>query len=227
MLKKDILGFASAQSLTETFRCGECLHFKTHAHSTRQRPCAEEGVKAVGIAPKCFTADISRLVGNSDQFVQLASLFQSYTPLQKRTLLALLRSKQRGHKLGTKLYFRVGKDFISNYLAGFVAGYSSSGELMLIGSPDRKTRGASFFTYMTNDSQGLLTISEWRTKRTELAITNQIFDPTNKIVKKSSVVDDYEPPTIDTVPTYVYNKAEPPTAKKRRKETEEISFNVA
>ena len=167
--------------------------------------------------------------------MQLASLFQSYTPVQKRTLLALLRSKARGHKIGTKLFFKIGKDYVSNYLAGYVAGYSSSGELMLIGSPDRKTRGSSFYTYIVKDSEGptkgeftgVLTHTEWKQKRAELMAQNLIYDPTNKIVKKSSVVDDYEPPTIDTVPTYVYNKGEPPAGKKRRKETEEISFDVA
>lgn len=228
MLKKEVLGNASAASLADTFRCGECAHFKNHPHSTRQQVCSKEGIKAVAIAPKCFTPDISILVGNTDQFVQLAALFHSYDHKQKRTLIALLRQKPRAYKIGTKLYFRVGRDYVSNYLAAYVAGYSSSGELMLIGSPDRKTRGTSFTTFMTN-AEGLLTFAEWKAKRVQLTAQNLIFDPQNKIVKKASVVDDYEPPTIDTVPAYVYNKAEPPKVgeKKKRKETEEISFDIA
>jgi hypothetical protein len=179
------------------------------------------------VAPKCFTPDVTRLFGNSDQFVALAALFHGYKPDQKRTLIALLRQKKRGHVVGTKLYFRVGKDFVSNYLAGYVAGYTSSGELLLIGSPDNNARGQSFTTILTDDQEGVLTVSQWKAKREQLVLQNLIFDPSNRIVKKSSVVDDYEPPTIDTVPSYVFHKEEIPDKPARRTRVQEIDFNVS
>lgn len=211
MLKKDAIGNASKLALTESFRCGDCLHFRNHPHSAKEQICEKEGVKAVAVAPSCFTPNIALLVGNSDQFVQLASLFNSYDAQQKRTFLALLRQKPKGRKLGTKLFFCIGKDFVSNYLAGYVSGYTSSGDLMLIGSPDAKTRGSSFVTYMTNDD-GLLTISEWKAKRATLVAENKIFDPSNQIIKKASVADDYIPPTIDVHPEML----EPAQPRKRR-----------
>lgn len=225
MLKKDTLGTATAKSLVEAFRCSECLHFKNHPHSQKQQVCIKEGVKPAAIAPKCFTPDVTILTGNSDQFVQLAALFHAYDAKQKRVLLALLRSKKKGYSIGTRLYFKIGKDFISNYLAGYVAGYTSTGELMLIGSPSPKERGQSFTSYMAPNSDGLLTVTQWKAKRAELQASNLVHDPANKVIKRASVVDAYEPPTLDTVPSWFYDKKVKPPA--RRKVTDEISFTVA
>jgi hypothetical protein len=211
MLKKDAIGNASKLTLTEAFRCGDCLHLRDHPHSAKDQVCEKEGVKAVAVAPSCFTPNLSLLVGNSDQFVQLASLFNSYDAQQKRVLLGILRQKRKGFAIGTKLFFCLGKDFVSNYLAGYVAGYTSSGEIVLIGSPDNKTRGSSFVTYMTN-AEGMLTATEWKAKRASLVAENKIFDPSNRIIKKASVADDYVPPTIDMHPEML--EEAPP--KKRR-----------
>lgn len=213
MLKKDTLGAASPKSLVESFRCGECLHFRNHPHSTRQQVCIKEGVKPVAIAPRCFTPNVTLLNGNSDQFVALAALFHSYDAKQRRILLALLRSKKKEFAIGTKLYFKIGKDFISNYLTGYVAGYTSSGEIMLIGSPDRKTRGQSFVAYMSQSvdpaspgerAYAFLTVTQWKAKRASLREQNLIFDPSNRIIKRTSVVDSYEPPTIDAAPQMLH-----------------------
>jgi hypothetical protein len=224
MNKKDALtGNASAKSLVEAFRCGDCLHHKHHAHSTRQKVCIDEGVPAVSIAPSCFTPDITRLSGNSDAFAQVATIFQTYDASQRRILLGLLRAKKKKHAIGTKLYFRVGDDYISNYLAGFVAGYTSVGELMLIGSPDQKTRGSSFTTYMTSD-EGLLTFTEWRAKSKALRDESKIHDPANRIIKKPSVVDGYEPPTIDAVPREWYDKTDDGQKKPKKKAYSELTF---
>lgn len=200
MLKRDTLGKASARSLNEAFKCGECLHYKNHSHSSREKVCAEEGVKPFGIAPKCFTPNVTALAQNSDQFVQIATMFESFTPKQCRLLLAVLRGSKnmnRKIKFGTKLYFKIGKDYISNYVCGYAVAYTSSGELVLMGSPDVKTRGSSFTAYFKGN-EGLLTHSEWLLKRKELIQKNLLFDPDNRIVKKSSVKDDYIPPTIDS-----------------------------
>lgn len=224
MQKRDTLGKVSAKSLAEVFRCGECLHFKQHAHSSKEKPCSQEGVKAVGIAPKCFTPDVSRLATNSDQFLHVASMFQSFSYKERRILLGLLRAtKKKGFNVGDKVYFKVGKDYISNYLSGYVMGYSSAGELMLIGSPDAKTRGSAFVAYLKNDESSFLTDSAWKKKRKELRESNKIHDPLNRTIKKSSVVDNYEPPTIDSVPSSWYTKEKEVKKKKKGK----LSFDIS
>jgi len=222
MLKKDVLGAASAKSLDEVFKCGECLHHKKHALASKGKPCVELGIKVFALAPKCFTPDITVLATNTDQFVQLAALFQSTTHKQRRILLGLLRNqKKKQFTIGTKLYFRVGKEYLSNFLVAYSAGYTSSGELMLIGSPNMKTRGSSFTSFLKSD-EGLLTPTEWKKKKAELQEAGLIFDPANRIIKKASVVDDYEPPSIDAVPAEWYDK----TVKKTRSRTDPLEFTI-
>jgi hypothetical protein len=222
MLKKNVLGNASSKSLDEAFRCSECLHFRQHAHSAKEKPCNELGVRGVGLAPKCFTPDITALFTNTDQFVQLAAMFQGTTHKQRRILLGMFRAqKKKQFPIGTKLYFKVGKDFISNYLVAYSAGYTSSGELMLIGSPDRKTRGSRFTSYLTSD-EGLLSSTEWKKKREDLRAKGLIFDPSNRIIKKTDVSDQYEPPSIDAVPQDWYDKKDA----KKRKKTDPLEFTI-
>lgn len=226
MIKKDTLGKTSAKVLEDAFKCGECLHFKQHAHSGKGKPCVELGVRAVGIAPRtCFTPDVTKLAKNSDQFVQVASMFQAFTPQERRILMALMRNQRarKTHQVGDALYFCVGADYVSNYLKAYVMGHSSSGELLLIGSPDNRKRGQSFTAYL-RDSDTLLTVKQWKVKREQLKGQNKIFDPKNRMIKKSSITDNYEPPTIDSVPSSWYDKKEP--AKKRRR-TDGLSFNVS
>jgi hypothetical protein len=227
MQKKDALGVAAPKSLTDSFRCGECLHFEAHKHPSREQVCSKEGVKAAALAPSCFTPDVTRLAGNSDLLLQFFALFQAYEPKERRVILGLLRSRKKQHVLGTKLYFCIGSDYISNYLSGFVAGYTSSGQLMIIGSPDNKTRGTSLHMYMPPDSVAagsLLTHSQWKIKRDQLRTDGLIFDPANRVIKKASITDQYEPVTLDSVPAWFYEKGEAPAPK--RKKTDEISFNV-
>lgn len=203
MLKKNTLGNASKKSLSEAFKCGECLHHKQVAHPAHNDVCSKEGIKAVGIAPSCFTPDVTKIAKNSDQFVQLAAIVNSYTPQERRIFLGVLRSasaKKKPFAFGMKLYFHTGKDFISNYLCGWVMGYTSSGELIVSGSPDQKQRGKSFLAYLSADATGLLTPTQWKTKREKLRAAGKIYDPANAVVKKASIIDDYEPPTIDRAP---------------------------
>lgn len=224
MRKKDTLGTVSIHSLNEAFKCHECLHYRNKPHSTRDRVCSEEGVKPFGIAPKCFTPNVTLLAKNSDQFAQVATMFEAFTSAERRLLLGVLRSTRRMKrvKFGTKLYFKVGSDFISNYLSGYATTYTSAGELVLMGSPDMKTRGSTFVAYIT-DTEGLLTYPQWVAKRKELKEQNRIFDPANRIVKRASIKDDYEPPTIDSDLRF----QETGKKKKRRRDTDTYDFQVS
>lgn len=214
--KKEVTG-ASALTLNEAFRCGECLHYKKHKHSSHEELCKDEGVRSFAIAPKCFTPDVSQIAQNSDMFVQLSALFSSYTPKQKRILLGMLRAspktKKKEYPFGTKLYLKIGKDYISNYVSGYVMGYTSSGEMMLSGSPDMKTRGSSFLAF-SESTEGFLTASQWKQKRKELREANKIQDPKAGIIQGSSL-DNYEPPTIDSAPASWHDKKQEPKKRKR------------
>jgi len=223
MLKKSVLGNASSKSLDEAFRCSECLYFQEHAHSAKEKPCSQLGVRGVGLAPSCFTPDITALFTNTDQFVQLAALFQSTTHKQRRILLGLFRAQKRKEfPIGTKLYFRVGRDYISNYLVAYSAGYTSTGQLMLIGSPNRKTRGSRFTSFLTS-TEDLLNPTDWKKKKEELTARGLIFDPMNRIIKKTNVDAEYTPPSIDAVPQEWYDKK----AVTKRRKTDPLEFTIA
>lgn len=217
-VKKESLGNLSAASLDTAYKCGECLHHKKHAHPSFKSICAERGIKGIAIAPKCFTPDVSQVAINSDLFVQLAALLASYTPKQKRIMNALLKqkpSKRFKHlPFGTKMYFLgLGGDYISNYLAGYVMGTTSGGELILTGSPEQNTRGRSYMAYMTDDEM-LLTPREWKAKKAELVASGRIRDPKNLVLPRN--VEPGDPVTIDSAPQAWHDKQERKMAKGRK-----------
>jgi len=212
-IKKENLGNLSAVSLSESYKCSECLHFTKHAHPQFREVCQKRGIKGVALAPKCYTPDVSIIASNSDTFVQLAALLGDYTPRQKRILVALMKSKpiskkrfSRSLSFGTKVFFLgIGADYMSNYLSGYAVGMTSSGELIVTGSPDRNTRGRSYMAYMTDDDN-LLTPAEWKKKKAELRERGRIYDPKTKELPRQT--DAETPPTIDNAPTAWYDKQE-------------------
>jgi hypothetical protein len=226
-IKKDNLGNLSPVSLTEAYKCGECLHHSKHANPQFKSVCKELGVKGVALAPKCFTPDVSIIASNSDSFVQLAALVDGYTSRQKRILIAVMKQKPISKKkfsrvlaFGTKVYFRgIGADYISNYLAGFVVGLTASGELIITGSPEQNTRGRSYMAYMTDDDN-LMTPIEWKRKKAELKAAGRIYDPKTKELPRQDETP--EPMTIDNAPSAWYDKQE----KKRKKGMRDLTEMV-
>lgn len=227
MLKKDVLSNTPAEKTTDASRCSECIHFSHVPLGSNEEPCSKLGIKGVALAPKCFFPDVTKLSKNSDTFVQVAAQFQSFTPAERRVYLRLLGQKQKAtqHKMGTKLYFRVGKDFINNYLCGYVVGYQRSGEIMLMGSPG-KVRGQTFLAFM-EDTTTMLTHTQWVAKRKELRAANLLVDPTNKVIK-ASVTDAYEPPSIDQAPKewIAPEDKKKRTPKARRDVVESMQMNI-
>ncbi len=214
MLKKDGLKGAAEAVSTDVSRCGDCLHHRGHAHSDKKTVCEREGVLPVAIAPlECFTPNASLLTGNVDQLTQLLSIFATYDVKQRRALVELLKQSD----IGQTFYFRIGEDYISNYLRGIVVGHTSSGEIMLIGSPSEKTAGSAFVSYLM-DSEGLMNFAQWEVKRGELFDKNRVIDPSNTKIKRSTVADNYIPPTIDMTPEML--EAAASEKKKKKKEDE-------
>jgi hypothetical protein len=191
--------------------------------------CKERGIKGIALAPTCFTPDVSIIASNSDSFVQLAALVGDYTPRQKRILIALMKARpiakrkfSRQLDFGTKVFFLgMGADYLSNYLSGYVVGLTSTGELIITGSPDRNTRGRSYMAYMTDDDN-LLTPAEWKKKKAELKQKGRIYDPKTRELPKQ--VDGENVPTIDEAPKEWRDKQE--KKKKKVKELTDI-FDVS
>lgn len=205
MQKKDGVKKQAKASLQESFKCGECLHFKQTPHPAFEGPCSTLGVRSFALAPKCFTPDYSKVIRNTDEFIQVVTFFHNKTSQQKRILLAMLRQQPQGKrlKLGTRLYLNVrGPEYISNYVCGYVVGYTSAGQIVLTGSPDRATRGRSFFAYLKSD-ESLITHSEWKKKFLSLRERGRLVDPkglSTRDITATTTPNDYEVPTIDNAP---------------------------
>jgi hypothetical protein len=231
-IKKESLGNLSSASLSESYKCSECLHHMKHAHPQFREVCKKRGIKGIAVAPKCFTPDVSIIASNSDSFVQLAALLNEYTPREKRILIALMKQKPISKKrfsrpvvFGMKMFFLgMGADYISNYLAGYVMGLTSTGELIITGSPEQNTRGKSFMAYMTDDDN-LMTPLEWKRKKTELKAKGRVFDPKTKELPRQ--IDTEAPPTIDSAPAAWHDKQEKKIKKKGIKDLTDMVFNVS
>jgi len=204
-IKKDGLAKPTKASSEDRMRCGECLHHKQSRHRQFDKPCSELGVKTFAIAPVCFTPDYTKVIHNVDEFVALSALIASKTPQQRKILKAILTLKPTGRKLkmGTKFYINIrGPEYVSNYLCGYVVGYTSAGEIVLTGSPSREAAGKSFFAYLPSD-QSLLSIKEWKVKHAALKAKGRIVDPkvkTSRDIAAKMADDTYEVPTIDNAP---------------------------
>lgn len=217
MLKKDGLKGVLNTVVTDVLRCGDCLHHRGHAHADKKIVCERQGVLPVAIAPaECFTPNASLLTGNVDLLAQFLSFFVSCDAAQRKALLGLLKQDN----IGETFYFRIGDDYISNYLRGIVVGRTSAGEIMLIGSPSDKTVGSAFVSYLM-DEEGLLNQEQWMEKRLELFAENRVIDPKNTKIQRSSVAENYTPPTIDMTPEMVEALANEKKKKKKREEEDE------
>jgi len=205
MKKKDGVAAPSKASLEEAFKCGQCLHFKQSRHRSFDDVCSKMGIRSFAIAPSCFTPDVTKVIKNTDEFVQLAALMHDKTPEQRKIMLGIFRSKPGGrkHRMGTQLYLNFrGREYISNYLCGYVVMYTSANEIMLCGSPDRDAKGRAFFAYLKSD-ESLLTAREWRERYMDLRNRGRIQDPQTKAVRNITAkveADTYEVPTIDNAP---------------------------
>jgi len=205
MKKKDGIAQPTKASLEQRRTCGTCLHFKQSKHRSYDDVCSKLGVRQFAVAPKCWTPDYTKVITNTDEFVQLATLIAEKTPQQRQILLGIIQQRPMGRKLkmGTKVYINYrGREYISNYLSGYVVGYTSGNEIAICGSPDRNGRGRSFFAYLQDD-ESLLTPKEWSAKFLELRAKGRIQDP--KVETKRDITakvheDNYEPPTIDNAP---------------------------
>lgn len=217
MQKRDVVdGGKISNKNIGAMKCGECLHFATSAHSKKGEVCSKIGIRAEGVAPSCFTPNVKELNVSSDMLMQVTALMSTLTRTQRRILAATMMTKQKKLRFGTKIYFRpMGADYVSNYRAGYVMGYSSAGDLMIVGDPDPNKRGNSFVALLRDD-HFILNTEAWKTKRAELKAANLINDPElGKAIAKKTVLDDYEPPSLDTAPDHWFTKSTPPVPKKK------------
>lgn len=225
MQKKDVIesGRTSNRNLKTSFKCGDCLHFRKQAHRTKDAVCESSGIRRFAIAPSCFTPDVTQVVMTSEMMAGLASMYQKFSAGQRRILMSMLAANPKRGQLafGTKVYFRAaGRDYLSNYLSGFVLGYSSGGELLVSGEPDRNRRGNNYLATFV-DRESVLTEEQYVKHRAALIEAGKDLDPDKPLLefKTRDILEDYEPPTIDNAPKEWRAKK-----KKRKKRVTEVKI---
>ena len=203
--KKDGIVSQTKTSLQEVFTCGLCLHHKQTPHLAHDKVCEKMGVRDFAIAPNCYTPDYTQVIENTDEFTSLINFFSSRSASQKKILMGMLRqqpTRAKKLKMGIPIFLKISnREYISNYVAGFVVGYTSGGNLVVAGSPEEQTRGRVFFAYLKSDSS-YLTQPEWSAKHAELLAKGAIQDPKEAGMKSrlKAAEPDYEIPTIDNAP---------------------------
>lgn len=213
MQKSDTLadGKVSSHNKQPVFKCGDCLHFNAHALRSKDQVCSKLGVRSVAKAPPCFTPDVTQVAQTSDQLAQLTSIFHSLNSRQRRILIAMMTAPERKKQqfvFGTKVYFRaVGRDYLSNYLSGYCMGYTRDGELMVCGDPDNTTVGSSYVAVFTEDDS-VFTVAKFQEHRAMLVSRALLQDPEKPLLKfkPQQVLDNYEPPSLDSAPRHWHTK---------------------
>lgn len=219
MKKKEVI---KLRSPVPHLRCGECLHFKGQVHANKGELCSKAGVRSGAAAPACFTPNFPEVLQDSSQLMSIMRLMQQFNPKQRRILATVLMAKPRkGVVFGQKVYFlAVGKNYLSNYLSGYVVGNTSTGSIVVMGDPDTKSRGKVFLG-LFDGWEDLYTPSKFKLVKEALKAKGRIEDPDAPLMKsKKPITFDYEPPTIDSA----FKK---PSGKKKKGQVEGVDKKLA
>ncbi len=187
-------------SRPEIMKCSDCLHFRTQAHQAKSALCVSLEVSPKSEAPRCFTPDYNKVLKTTDDLRQLTSLLHGKTPQQLRILRSLI-VLGRNQRMGAKYYMALGSDYIGNYVCAYLVGKTSSGSLVLCGTPPG-IEGRVFLSYLLDDT-ALKSPKEFAAHRKKLLRLGRVTDPSLKLTKKRKMeIEDlgYEIPTIDSAP---------------------------
>jgi hypothetical protein len=204
-------------------RCGECLHYKK-GPKVFDELCKDAGVEAIDKACPQFTPDTYRLVNLDDNFLRLlANAAKAAKPSQLRLLTYTLRNlahiRDLGLRFGQVVYFTLGKDYISHFFKGYVIGVDKADNRVHIAA---SLKNAKNRTFVIKYAQDVLTVKQWKAKRSELREADRIISPAPSKKRSYALPDflddrgrvnykkfpwlrktddpSYEPPTIDSVP---------------------------
>lgn len=202
-------------------RCSACVGFKRE--SIFEKPCVKLGIVAKDFACPSFKPDVQRLTRvDLSALKVLARLTKSMRREELQILAFTFRNMDFLHKIGMffgqRVYFSMGKDYISEFVHGRVVGASANGEYVYISSNLGKGTNNASLTLLRDS---VMSVEEFAEHRKQLAKTNKLRPAKDNYRHKPSVMDvlrmsrqefkeymhklttkptDYEPPSMDTVP---------------------------
>lgn len=234
MLKKQREASPSRVSLN--VKCGACLHFNRTA--AFEKPCAQLGVLKQADACSSYTPDMCRLTRIDPESLKLLRDLTKDLRREELNILAYtFRNvdllKRYGYHFGQTVLFSVGKDYLSEYFKAYILGISTDGEYVYLSSTYEGINRGQVFMTLLRDS--IMTVDEFKAHRRQLVKSKRLKPP--PAAGKPNTIDilkmpkpkrkaymaslekkpmDYEPPTLDTVPTSWLDKREMADGKKRK-----------
>lgn len=227
-------------------RCGDCIHFKTGpAHPNYGKLCSELGKKVFSPICPVYEPDVTALKSiGQGTLITLANVLQECSSKQTRILSHLLTRKARfeaaGLRFGQTLYFCLGMQYLSSIVSGKLIAVSRTGhELTLVSDMDGLQSTQATATVLRSS---VMTEEQFLKLRKQLIQSDRVLEPATRghpstleqlrMTKKqirayhATLVknpNEYEPPSIDSVPIEWLDKRVMETLgkdKKKRKGTE-------
>ena len=216
--------------------CGTCVHHK-RLPLFANKPCSEHGVEEYALAPECYKTDTLGLVEDTPTDF-IAQLGRGMKDLAPETMLALAYTmataaklmRKTGLRFGQPVYFSLGGDYLTHYFKGYVISANDDDTINIAA----KLNAAEENTLLRLMRESILTRGVWQQKvemlvnsgrirldRTEKERRNWIaelltYEGTINIDRSTKVFIDYEPPTLDTAPEALVEKARQMTTKKSK-----------
>ena len=204
-------------------RCGDCLHFAGTKHSAMNELCSQRGVTKGAAAPPCYTPNVLVFKRHDGATFRTLSVFLSvFKASEKRILMGLLKTSAKLEKYGLhfmqKVYFRVGDNYLCNYMQGYALGVGD-GVILVVGNKVLDLAAKPIIGHL--DAKSVIPAEKFAALRKKLIADGRINDPSQR-KKRIAVtrVEDYEPPTIDTRP----EDLEAAVSKKKK---QELKFRIA
>lgn len=245
MLKKTI----STSVAAIRTNCGTCLHFK-RTPLFGGKPCVEHGVLKFAYAPSCYKPDVHSLIDktNPDLFPLLGRHLAKLDPEKALALAHILSQaaetfRLTGFRFGQPVFFTLGGEYLTHFFRGYVLSAIDDGYLNITST----LHDAPSPTLVTLPVESVLTKRAWAEKISQLVAADRIkASPPPSARKKqwvvdiltyqgtvdipkSAVDDGYTPPTIDTAPDSLLERArgEHERQNKRRKPPTVRGFPLA
>lgn len=220
-------------------KCGDCLHYTKMAKF--EDVCCKLGVKKKANAPDCFHPDFHKLNSHKEpeKVVEISKVVSSLRPSQLRVLAFTLTKtantlKNYGFYFGQRVYFSLGRDYLSHYFKGYVIGVNSETDTIVVSARLNKNNHSTIGQFLPTS---LYDRVSFKKKKRALAKAGRLVMPdTDKLYlsklpigeligpdgslpafEEQNFEFDYEPPTLDCAPKEWFDKSQKKGKKKAKK----------
>ena len=230
---------STTRKLRIGMKCGDCLHYTKI--SKFEDVCCKLGVSKKTNAPDCFHPDYYRLSSNKtpEKVNDIAKVVSSLRPAQLRILAFTLTKtanhlKNFGFYFGQRVYFTLGRDYLSHYFKGYVIGVNTENNTLIVTARLNKDNHSTVGQFIADS---LYSSKDFKKKKKSLMDKGRLVMPNTdkKYLSKLPIGEligadgslpkfeekktdfDYEPPTLDCAPKEWFDKSQKKEKRKSKK----------